>query len=281
MYSVNTRDHFMIAHSFRGEVFGPAQRMHGATYIVDVEYRRPALDDDGIVVDIGRAGEVLRQVLAELNFRNLDEAAGVRRQEHDHRIPRPRDLRSHRGAPACRRTRAGAAGLESMRVVLHESHVAWAAYEVAAALSPDRHRARIPFHPSGRSGYPHRRLPLCAQPAGGAGPSRRVRAGPSTGGYVSVSRTRRRSRMPRRVLGGSPMRAWSSSTGWRFGAMPKRLRPMRARLRLVALVHHPLALETGLAAGRRRPPCGVGAGRARLRARGGRDQPGDGGRAAG
>src|SRR5690606_33252887 len=73
MYSVNTRDHFMIAHSFRGDVFGPAQRLHGATYVVDVEYRRESLDDDGVVVDIGRASEVLRQVLAEFNFRNLDE----------------------------------------------------------------------------------------------------------------------------------------------------------------------------------------------------------------
>jgi 6-pyruvoyltetrahydropterin/6-carboxytetrahydropterin synthase len=129
MYSVNTRDHFMIAHSFRGEVFGPAQRMHGATFIVDVEYRRQALDDDGIVVDIGRAGEVLRQVLGELNFRNLDEAAEftgrnttsefLAREIFDRIVVR---LDAGELGP-------GAAGLESMRVVLHESHVAWAAYE--------------------------------------------------------------------------------------------------------------------------------------------------------
>src|SRR5437870_3720603 len=73
MYSVCVRDHFMIAHSFTGEVFGPAQRLHGATFVVDVEFRRPALDADGIVVDIGRAGEALHAVLADLNFRNLDE----------------------------------------------------------------------------------------------------------------------------------------------------------------------------------------------------------------
>jgi 6-pyruvoyltetrahydropterin/6-carboxytetrahydropterin synthase len=129
MYSVNTRDHFMIAHSFRGEVFGPAQRMHGATFVVDVEYRRSTLDEDGIVVDIGRAGEVLRQVLAELNFRNLDDApefAGKNTtteflaREIFERI-RTR-LRGGELGP-------GADGLESMRVVLHESHVAWAAYE--------------------------------------------------------------------------------------------------------------------------------------------------------
>ena len=73
MYSVSVRDHFMIAHSFTGEVFGPAQRLHGATYVVDVEFRRAELDADGIVVDIGRASEALRAVLGALNFRNLDE----------------------------------------------------------------------------------------------------------------------------------------------------------------------------------------------------------------
>ena len=73
MYSVCVRDHFMIAHSFRGEVFGPAQNLHGATYVVDVEFRRRALDEDGIVVDIGRAQQSLHVVLAELNYRNLDD----------------------------------------------------------------------------------------------------------------------------------------------------------------------------------------------------------------
>src|SRR5439155_18677299 len=73
MYSVSVRDHFMSAHSLSGEVFGPAQRLHGATFVVDAEFRRPALDSDGIVVDIGRAGEALKSVLAGLNFRNLDD----------------------------------------------------------------------------------------------------------------------------------------------------------------------------------------------------------------
>ena len=133
MYSVNIRDHFMIAHSFRGEVFGPAQRMHGATYVVDVEYRREALDDDGIVVDIGRAGEVLRKVLAELNFRNLDEAS-----EFDGRNTTTEFLARVIFDRIAGRLRAGdlgpgAAGLASMRVVLHESHVAWATYESSLA----------------------------------------------------------------------------------------------------------------------------------------------------
>src|SRR5215204_3155911 len=74
MFSVNVRDHFMIAHSFRGEAFGPAQRMHGATYVVDLELRRAELDADGMVADIALTTDVLRTVLAELNFRNLDEA---------------------------------------------------------------------------------------------------------------------------------------------------------------------------------------------------------------
>src|SRR5262249_20732558 len=73
MYSVTVRDHMMIAHTFRGEVFGPAQRLHGATYVVDVEFRSPRLDVDGIVVDIGRATDTLRATLGALSYRNLDD----------------------------------------------------------------------------------------------------------------------------------------------------------------------------------------------------------------
>ena len=97
MFSVTVRDHMMIAHSFSGEVFGPAQRLHGATYVVDATFRRAELDSDNIVVDIGRAGEELHAVLAE-------------------RI-RAGDLG------------AGAADLETIAVTLRESHVAWASYE--------------------------------------------------------------------------------------------------------------------------------------------------------
>ena len=75
MFSVTVRDHMMIAHSFRGDVFGPAQRLHGATYVVDATFRRSELDADNIVVDIGRATEELRAVLAELTYRNLDDEA--------------------------------------------------------------------------------------------------------------------------------------------------------------------------------------------------------------
>ncbi|WP_085316187.1 6-pyruvoyl trahydropterin synthase family protein [Derxia lacustris] len=131
MYSVNVRDHFMIAHSFRGEVFGPAQRMHGATYVVDLEFRRAELDADGIVVDIGLATQVLHAVLGELNFRNLDEEprfAGkntttefLARFIHDQVAQRL----------AAGELGAQALGIDYLRVVLNESHVAWAAYESA------------------------------------------------------------------------------------------------------------------------------------------------------
>ena len=144
MYAVNVRDHFMIAHSFRGAVFGPAQRMHGATYVVDLELRRDALDADGIVVDIGRATQVLREELAALNFRNLDEVpefAG--RNTSTEFLARvifdrvaARIAAGDLGPQALPRTgaadgAAGTAGLKQMRVTLHESHVAWAAYEGA------------------------------------------------------------------------------------------------------------------------------------------------------
>jgi 6-pyruvoyltetrahydropterin/6-carboxytetrahydropterin synthase len=131
MFSVTVRDHFMIAHSFTGAVFGPAQRLHGATYVVDLELRRPSLDADGIVVDIGRAGAVLHGVLAALNFQNLDEAAefaGVNTTTEflakvifDRVVAR---LKAGDLGP-------GAEGIAAMRVTLAESHVAWAAYEAA------------------------------------------------------------------------------------------------------------------------------------------------------
>ena len=129
MYSVSVRDHMMIAHSFRGDVFGPAQRLHGATYVVDVEFRRPALDDDGIVVDIGRASEALRSVLADLNYRNLDDdPAFAGRNTSTEFLAR---VVFDRMVAAIRRgdLRPGAAAVESVRVTLHESHVATASFD--------------------------------------------------------------------------------------------------------------------------------------------------------
>jgi len=129
MFSVCVRDHFMIAHSFKGAVFGPAQRLHGATYVVDVEFQRPALDGDGLVVDIGRAAEALREALAALNYRNLDdEAAFAGRNTTTEFLAKAVFDRVH---AAIRDGALGdtARGLTRMKVTLHESHAAWAAYE--------------------------------------------------------------------------------------------------------------------------------------------------------
>ena len=129
MYSVTVRDHLMVAHSFKGEAFGPAQRLHGATFVVDVEFRRRELDADGIVVDIGRATDVLRAVIAPLNFRNLDEEPAFKgRNTTTEFLAR---VVFDAMAAAVRRgdLGPGARTLESLRVTLHESHVAWAAYE--------------------------------------------------------------------------------------------------------------------------------------------------------
>ena len=129
MYAVNVRDHFMIAHSFSGAVFGPAQRLHGATYVVDLELRRPTLDADGIVVDIALAAQALHDVLAALNFRNLDdEPAFAGRNTTTEYLAR---LIFDRVAARIADGALGphAHGLAQMRVTLHESHVAWAAYE--------------------------------------------------------------------------------------------------------------------------------------------------------
>ena len=129
MFSVTVRDHMMIAHSLRGEVFGPAQRLHGATFVVDATFRRAALDADNIVVDIGRAAEELRAVMAELGFRNLDdEAAFAGTNTTTEALAR---VIADRLAD---RIAAGGLGdtareLDGLVVTLHESHIAWASYE--------------------------------------------------------------------------------------------------------------------------------------------------------
>jgi len=129
MYSVTVRDHVMIAHSFKGEVFGPAQRLHGATYVVDVEFRSPQLDADGVVLDIGRATDALRALLAELNYRNLDEHPSFNgRNTTTEFLAR---VVFDRMAAAITRgdLGAGARAVESLRVTLHESHVAAASFD--------------------------------------------------------------------------------------------------------------------------------------------------------
>ncbi|MEE6261584.1 6-pyruvoyl trahydropterin synthase family protein [Plantactinospora sonchi] len=129
MFSVTVRDHIMVAHSFRGDVFGPAQRLHGATFVVDATFRRAELDADGIVVDIGRAATELKDVLGELNYRNLDDEPAFAGTNTTTEIlartiaDRLAD-RVHAGQLG-----AGADGLAGITVTLHESHIAWASYE--------------------------------------------------------------------------------------------------------------------------------------------------------
>ncbi|MEU4171889.1 6-carboxytetrahydropterin synthase [Streptomyces sp. NPDC026665] len=129
MFSITVRDHLMIAHSFRGEVFGPAQRLHGATFLVDATFRRPELDDDNIVVDIGLATQELGAVVSELNYRNLDSEPDFKDTNTSTEFlakviaDRLAD-RVHAGALG-----AGAHGLTGLTVTLHESHIAWASYE--------------------------------------------------------------------------------------------------------------------------------------------------------
>lgn len=129
MFSVTVRDHLMIAHSLRGEVFGPAQNLHGATYIVDATFRRAALDPDNIVVDIGLAAEELRAVVGELTYRNLDDEAAFEGMNTSTEalaqvIADRLAERLHAGALGD--TGRGVAGIA---VTLRESHVAWASYE--------------------------------------------------------------------------------------------------------------------------------------------------------
>ena len=129
MFSITVRDHVMIAHSFTGAVFGPAQRLHGATYVVDATFRRPELDADNIVVDIGLATQQLSEVLADLNYRNLDDEpafAGINTStEYLAKVVADRLAdRVHAGSLG-----EGARGLAGITVTLHESHVASAGYE--------------------------------------------------------------------------------------------------------------------------------------------------------
>jgi 6-pyruvoyl-tetrahydropterin synthase len=131
VFSVTVRDHIMIAHSLRGETFGPAQRLHGATYVIDATFRRAELDADGVVVDIGQAAEELRAVASELSYRNLDDEqslAGMNTTtEALARLIADRLAeRAHAGALG-----AGARDLDGLVVTLHESHIASATYERA------------------------------------------------------------------------------------------------------------------------------------------------------
>ena len=129
MYSLNVRDHFMIAHSLSGEAFGPAQRLHGATYVVDATFRRSELDASGIVVDIGRASEQLKIVLANFNYRNLDDDPALAGKNTTTEFLARKIF--DRLARAIRDGKLGdaARGIASVSVTLKESHLAWGSYE--------------------------------------------------------------------------------------------------------------------------------------------------------
>ncbi len=131
MYSLNVRDHFMIAHSFRGEEFGPAQRLHGATYVVDATFSRPELDAAGMVVDIGLAAARLQEVLADLNYRNLDEEPAFAGRNTTTELLAREIFERLADAVRAGKLGEGARGVASIAVTLRESHVAWGRYEGA------------------------------------------------------------------------------------------------------------------------------------------------------
>jgi 6-pyruvoyl-tetrahydropterin synthase len=129
MYTVSVRDHFMIAHSFSGEAFGLAQRLHGATYVVDLEFMRSELDENGMVVDIGLATEVLKATLAGFNYRNLDEEPAFEGQNTTTEFLAHEIFERIAAAIARGDLGSAARGVERVRVTLHESHVASASFE--------------------------------------------------------------------------------------------------------------------------------------------------------
>lgn len=128
MFGVTVRDHMLVAHSLRGDVFGPAQALHGATYVVDATFRGPALDEDGILVDLARAADELHAVMAALTHRNLDEVPELSGRNTTTEV-----LAQHVADALARRVHEGAFGpdpqLTALVVTLHESHVAQATYE--------------------------------------------------------------------------------------------------------------------------------------------------------
>lgn len=133
MYAVEVRDHVMIAHSFRGELFGPAQALHGATFVVDVAFFRESLTPDGVVVDIGRAGEALKAILAPLNYRNLDDLPEFSGQNTTTEFLCGHIHRAMAAAARAGALGPGGEGVSRLRVTLHESHLARAWFEAPLA----------------------------------------------------------------------------------------------------------------------------------------------------
>lgn len=128
MYSLTVRDHMMIAHSFKGEIFGPAQALHGATYVVDVSFEREALDQDDLIVDIGLASEQLKTILAEFNMKNLDELPALAGRNTTTEVMAKVVFDRMKAAIRANALGATGKGLSALKVTLGESHVAWASY---------------------------------------------------------------------------------------------------------------------------------------------------------
>ena len=248
MFSVTVRDHMMIAHSFRGEVFGPAQRLHGATYVVDATFRRAALDADGIVVDIGRAAEELHAVLAELSYRNLDDEpafAGMNtstealaRVVADRLAERVHGRRARRRGSGARR-----AGRHAARVARRLGELRAAAVTEVHVVVPDG--IDDPSRPSGGNVYDRH---VCRGLAATAG---RCTSTPCP----AAGRARRAARRPRRRRRRIPDGAVVLVDGLVASAAPEVLVPQAGRLRLVVLVHMPLGRGDDRASARcSRPP---------------------------
>ena len=244
MFSVTVRDHTMIAHSLRGPVFGPAQRLHGATYVVDATFRRAELDPDGLVVDIGAAATVLRSVLGGFDYRNLDEDDGLgdvpTTTERLAQVVAERIARQVReGALG-----PGAQGLVGLVVTLHESHIAWASYrDPAVSAAPVAAPAREvhvilpqgvddPARPSGGNHYDRR---VCR---GLAGRGWSVREHLAPGGWPAPDVVALG--LLRRHLRGLPDGSLVLVDGLVASAAPVVLAEATAHLRLVVIVHAPL-----------------------------------------
>ncbi len=133
MYAVEVRDHIMIAHSFRGDLFGPAQKLHGATFVIDVAFFRPDLTEEGVVVDIGRAHEALKATLAPLNYQNLDDLPAFAGRNTTTEVLCRHIFDAMAEAAQKGALGAGGEGIARIRVTLHESHVARAWYEADLA----------------------------------------------------------------------------------------------------------------------------------------------------
>jgi 6-pyruvoyl-tetrahydropterin synthase len=131
MFSVRVREHMMVAHSLKGEIFGPAQQLHGATYVVDMELSRPRLSTGGIVVDIDRALNLLKRVLAEFNYKNLDDVPALAGVNTTTEVMAHTLFERLRLAIAAGELGPGSEGLSRLKLTLHESHIAAASFEGA------------------------------------------------------------------------------------------------------------------------------------------------------